>query len=104
MDHFQDASAETALAVLTDTAKIHGIEEAVETEDEQTVEETVRAAYSAKAREMEEAVVASQQRAAKAEQARNEASASIVELEAEHARQREAAAYAECERQAEWEP
>lgn len=103
MDHFNDASPGTALAVLMDTAKVQEIEDAVSTADEDTVEEAVKTAYSTKAREMEEAVIASQERAAKAEQARDEAQARISEIEEEHARRRAADEQAQRERQTEWE-
>ena len=69
MDHFHDASPEIALAVLTDTAKVTEIERAVAAEDEEIMEEAVRSAYSAKAREMEEAIAASEARVAKAHEA-----------------------------------
>jgi hypothetical protein len=62
MDHFEDTSPEMALAILTDTAKVLEIEKAVSTQDEATVEEAVRVAYSNKAQEMQEAVAASQRR------------------------------------------
>jgi predicted nucleic acid-binding protein len=92
MDHFEDASPEMAVAILTDTAKVSEIEHAVSTQDEDKVEEAVRTAYSAKGREMQEAVEASEQRVAEAERARLEAEARAATLEADRARQREEAA------------
>jgi hypothetical protein len=53
-----------AMAVLTDTAVVSQIEAAVSTDDELTVEESVMTAYSMKAREMREAVAASERRVA----------------------------------------
>lgn len=98
MDHFHDASPEIALAVLTDTAKVTEIERAVAAEDEEIMEEAVRSAYSAKAREMEEAIAASEARVAKAhealaasEDARAEAEVRVAAVEKQSARDREAA-------------
>lgn len=62
MDHYEDASPEMAIAVLTDGAKVAAIGKAVSSNDEVAVEATVKKAYSSKAREMQEAVDASQQR------------------------------------------
>jgi hypothetical protein len=87
MDHFEDASPELAIAVLTDTAKVQEIEKALSAEDEETVEEAVRAAYGAKARELQDAVAASVQQAADADRQRREAEARAVEAHA--ARRRE---------------
>jgi hypothetical protein len=81
MDHLEDASPEMAIAVLTDTAKVSEIERAVSTEDEETVEEAVRVAYSTKAREMEDAVAASEQRVAKIETALREAEEPAANIE-----------------------
>ncbi len=103
MDHFEDASPETALAVLTDTAKVTEIESAVATKDEETVEAAVGAAYSAKAREMEEAVAASEARAAKAEEALAEAETRIAVVEDQRARDRQAADQKHREHQEVWE-
>ncbi len=75
MDHFEDASPELALTVLTDTAKVREIEKAVATENGETVAAAVTAAYSAKAREMEAAVAASVEQAARAEEERRAAEA-----------------------------
>lgn len=58
MDHYEDASPELAVTILADTAKVHEIEKAVNAEGEEVVEETVHAAYSAKARKLQEAVIA----------------------------------------------
>jgi hypothetical protein len=98
MDHFDDASPETALAVLTDTAKVTEIERAVTAKNNDMTEETVRSAYSAKAREMEEAVAASEARVARveaalaaSEEARAKAEARIAADEQQSARDREAA-------------
>lgn len=102
MDHFEDASPEMALAVLMDTAKVREIEQALASEDEDTVEESVRTAYSAKARELEEAVAASQQRAARAEQAHADAQARIAEIEIARARDREEDEEAKRKREEEW--
>lgn len=102
IDHFEDASPEMAVAVLTDSAKIHQIEEAIASEDEDTIEQTVEAAYSAKAREMEAAVAASEERAAVAEQARSQAEARTAEVEAARARDQEAADEALRQHHAEW--
>ncbi len=103
MDHFEDASPETALAVLTDTAKVTEIESAVATKDEETVEAAVGAAYSAKAREMEEAVAASEAWAAKAEEALAEAETRIAVVEDQRARDRQAADQKHREHQEVWE-
>jgi hypothetical protein len=75
MDHFEDASPELALTVLTDTAKVREIENAVATENRETVAAAVTAAYSSKAREMEAAVAASVEQAAVAESERRAAQA-----------------------------
>jgi hypothetical protein len=103
IDHYDDASPETALAVLTDTAKVQEIEQAVSTEDENAVEQTVAAAYSTKAREMEEAVAASLERAAAADAARVEAEARIAKIEEAHARTQELAEQTEHQLKAAWE-
>ena len=75
MDHFEDASPELALTVLTDTAKVHEIENAVATKNGETVAAAVTAAYSTKAQEMEAAVAASVEQAAHAEKERRAAEA-----------------------------
>lgn len=64
MDHFEDASPELALAILTDGAKVKGIADAVEDQDEEKLNEAVEGAYSSKAKELQDAVVASEARAA----------------------------------------
>lgn len=64
MDHFEDASPELALAILTDGAKVRGIADAVEGKDEEGVIGAVEGAYSSKARELQDAVAASEARAA----------------------------------------
>jgi hypothetical protein len=102
MDHFEDASPETALAVLTDTAKVRDIEHAVSAEDEETVELTIQAAYSAKAREMEAFAAASQQRAARAEEAQAEAEERLAAVEAARIRDQQAADDVHRQRQADW--
>jgi hypothetical protein len=91
MDHFEDASPEMAVAVLTDTAKVSEIEQAVSTEDEEMVEKTVKAAYSTKAREMQEAVAASEQRVVEVEKGLLEAEARAAEIEVARALDREEA-------------
>ncbi|MGI8921269.1 MAG: hypothetical protein ACR2HD_06290 [Solirubrobacteraceae bacterium] len=103
MDHYEDASPEMAVAVLTDTAKVREIETAVATENEETVEDAVKAAYSAKAREMEEAIAASEQRGARAEEARAAADARTGEVEAARVQDQQAADEVQRQRQAEWE-
>lgn len=95
MDHFDDASPEMAIAVLTDSAAVSEIEDAVSTEDDDSVEESVMRAYSTKAREMEEAVAASEQRVAEMQTALAEAEAKAAEAEAERVRAREEARAAE---------
>jgi hypothetical protein len=86
MDHYQDASPEMAIAVLTDTAKVAAIGKAISTEDEVLVERAVKAAYSAKAREMQEAVDASQQRLLHIEAALKRAESETAEAQREHGR------------------
>lgn len=95
MDHFEDASPEMAVAILTDTASVSEIEEAVTTQDEETVEEAVKIAYSTKAREMQEAVAASEARVAEIEQALRGAEARAAEAEVARLRERDEAAKAE---------
>lgn len=89
MDHLSDASPELALAVLTDTAQVQDIERAVTADNEDALEETVEAAYSDKARELQQAAMASEQRSVEAERARLLAEQRIVESEKDHERARE---------------
>jgi hypothetical protein len=91
MDHFEDASPELALTVLTDTAKVREIENAVATESGETVAAAVTAAYSAKAREMEAAVAASIEQAARAEEERRAAEALAEDREQALVRSKEEA-------------
>jgi hypothetical protein len=86
MDHFDDASPEMALAVLTDTARVTELEQAVSNEDDDAIEEAVRAAYSAKAQELQEAVAASARRVADIEKALADAEARAAEVEVARAR------------------
>lgn len=86
MDHYQDASPEMAVAVLTDTAKVAAIGKAISTEDEAVVERAVKTAYSAKAKEMQEAVDASQQRLREIEAALRRSETETVEARRQHDR------------------
>ena len=88
MDHLEDASPELALTVLTDTAKVRDIERAVAKENRESVVAAVTAAYSEKAREMQEAVAASVQQAAAAETQRR-ASQALAEGAADAQRRAE---------------
>jgi hypothetical protein len=114
MDHFEDASAELAIAILTDTAKVSEIEQAVESEDDDKVEEAVRSAYSTAGREWQEAVAASERRVAQIEKELAAAEGRVAEAEIARTRDLEEAerkqgrevgdAKANFERQrAEWE-
>lgn len=101
MDHLEDVSPEMALAVLTDTAAVSQIEDAVSAKDEAAIDERVRVAYSTKAREMQEAVVASERRLAEVQQELARAEAQATEAEVKRAQDEEAAKQAETgERQA----
>jgi hypothetical protein len=97
MDHYEDTSPELAVTILTDTAKVQEIEEAVDAEDEEVVEETVHAAYSAKARELQEAVAAGVQRADRVEQERFSSEVRATESDAARDRERDARSAAEVE-------
>jgi hypothetical protein len=81
MDHFEDASPELAVAILTDTAKVSEIERAVESDDDDKVEEAVGSAYSSAAREWQEAVAASERRVAEIQQELAAAEAQAAEAE-----------------------
>ena len=87
MDHFEDASPEMAIAVITDSAKVSQINAAVSTEDEGTVEEAVRVAYSAKAREMEAGVATSQKRVTEIQELLREAEARADDAEGRDAQE-----------------
>lgn len=93
MDHFEDASPEMAVAVLTDTAVVSQIGTAVATDDEVAVEESVMTAYSTKAREMREAVAASERRVAEVtsalEDAEGRRQGEVEAAQLQHARDRE---------------
>jgi predicted nucleic acid-binding protein len=91
MDHFEDASPELSIAVMADTAKVHEIEKAVESEDEDMIEEAVRAAYSTKAREMQDAVAASVRQAAQADEERRSAETRAVDADAGRRREQQGA-------------
>ncbi len=69
MDRYDDASPELALAVVQDSALMHEIEEA----DDEQVEERVRTAYSAKAKELKKQAEDAAKVAANEQQAREEA-------------------------------
>ena len=86
MDHYEDASPEMAVAVLTDTAKVAAIGKAISTEDEAIVERAVKTAYSAKAKEMQEAVDASQERLREIEVALRRSETETVEARRQHDR------------------
>jgi hypothetical protein len=98
MDHLEDVSPELAVAVLTDSAAVDEIEKAISTHEEETVEEQVRAAYSTKARELEEAAAASARRLAEVEQELAAVEARATEAEVARSRDREAAEKHERER------
>lgn len=88
MDHMEDASPEMAVAVLTDTAAISEIQDAVSTGDEDAVEGAVKGVYSSKAREMQEALVAGERRLVEMQEslAKSEAAVEAArESEREHA-------------------
>ncbi|MGA9313634.1 MAG: hypothetical protein WBV77_03285, partial [Solirubrobacteraceae bacterium] len=103
MDHMEDASPEMAIAVLTDTAVVSEIEEAVSMEDEATVEEAVTVAYNTKVQEMQKAVSTSEQRAVEAKEALARAEAKAAEVEADRSRDREATDRARQQEREEWE-
>lgn len=73
MDHYEDASPELAIEVLADTAKVGEIEQALTLGTEEKVEETVRSAYSSRARELQEAAAEGTKKAARADRERQEA-------------------------------
>lgn len=91
MDHLQDVSPELAIAVLTDTVAVDEIENAISTHEEDVIEEQVRVAYSGKARELEEAVTASERRLAEVEQELAAAEAKAAGAEIARTKDREAA-------------
>jgi hypothetical protein len=95
MDHYEDASPELAITILADTAKVHEIEQALAADDEEVIEEAVHAAYSAKARELEETVAASVHRAEKLDRERRAAEARAEEADAAHSHERKARSAAE---------
>jgi hypothetical protein len=101
MDHFEDASPELALTVLTDTAKVREIEKAVATENQDSVIAAVGAAYNAKAREMEDAITASAEHASRAEGERRAAETRASDVEAALTRSAEEASAREQSIQAE---
>ena len=86
MDHYQDASPKMAVAVLTDTAKVAAIGKAISTDDEAAIEHAVKTAYSAKAKEMQEAVEASQRRLREIETALRRSETETVEAQRQHDR------------------
>lgn len=97
MDHYEDASPELAVTILADTAKVQEIEKAVEVDDEEALEEAVHAAFSRKARELQDAAAAGIQRADRFEQERLAAEAQAAESVAAHERERDARSAAEAE-------
>jgi len=103
MDHYEDASPELAIAVLTDTAKISEIEKAVSTEDEEKVEEVIKGAYSSKARELQEAIAASERRVIEADKARRDAEEKAAEIESAHVHELEEATLQSQKHQQEWD-
>jgi len=82
MDDLEDASPELALAVLTDTAKVREIEAMTAQDDEERVGQTVRTAYSEKARELQEAANASEYRASASQEQAEQAAAAQQAAEA----------------------
>ena len=106
MDHFEDASPELALTVLTDTAKVRDIEKAVAAESTEKVAAAVTAAYSEKTREMQAAVAASVEQVAAADserraaQERADASAVALRVAEEEVEQTKQQLQAERERRA----
>lgn len=73
IDNLEDASPEMALEVLADGAKVAEIEVASGSGDEEVIGEVVGSAYASKARELHDAVKASEERAAQAAEAATQA-------------------------------
>ena len=91
MDHLEDVSPELAVAVLTDSVAVDQIEKAISTQEQDVIEEQVKVAYSTKARELEEAVVASERRLAQVEQELATAESKAADAEIARTNDREAA-------------
>jgi hypothetical protein len=89
MDHFEDASPELALAILTDTAKVSEIEDVLGAEDEEELEQAISAVYSTAAHEWQQAVAASEERVAEIERELAAAEARAAEAEVARTRDRE---------------
>ena len=101
MDHLEDASPELAIAILTDTAAVSTIEDAVSDEDDGRIGQTVEVAYSRKAKELQDAVVASEQRLAEIQSALAAAQTDAAQAEIRHTRERELAEQAQLRLQSE---
>jgi hypothetical protein len=95
MDEYDDASPELAIAVLEDTAATHLIAAA---EDEEEMAEAIRAAYSDKARELQESARASAEKAAEERKRRERAEERAAEVESDLAAEERRRRAAEADR------